>query len=44
MDFISHKDCGYVKDKNNIERLTIAQYESGGYDDKEQKKYFNRKE
>lgn len=26
------KDCGYVKGKDNIERLTIEQYESGEYE------------
>ena len=26
------KDCGYVKGKGNIERLTIEQYESGEYE------------
>ncbi len=26
------KDCGYVKGKSNIERLTIEQYESGEYE------------
>lgn len=25
------KNCGYVKGKDNIERLTIEQYESGEY-------------
>lgn len=25
------KDCGYVKGKDNIERLTIEQYESSEY-------------
>ena len=27
-----NKDCGYVKGKGNIERLTIEQYESGEYE------------
>ncbi len=26
------KDCGYVKGKDNIEQLTIEQYESGEYE------------
>lgn len=26
------KDCGYVKGKDNIERLTVEQYESGEYE------------